>query len=432
MADRLPDLDAPVPTDATPPPDGATDAAATLDVRPEGGAVCASDRDCASAMQVCDVTSGRCVDCLRDADCLGAGQVCTSNRCVTITPCTSSRMCTNQVCELTRGVCVDCVGDADCPSDRMCRANACVGATCTPGAATCASPLLRSVCNPSGAGFSTAPCTAGPNATPTCTGAGMCNITCAAGFNNCDNDPANGCESSTPCDVLIGGLGGAHGYGPPENCVRPSDDGFYAGPGAVAGSPAVAIDITPAFPMGLDYFGANHRSMYLNNNGNITFVGIHPVVASEPFPISPRPMIAPWWADVDTSRGGQPMQNNVCFVVQPNRVIVTWHLVSYLGAAAATDRRNSFQLVLTPRSENRRDFDVEFRYGRCEWISARQSDGLGLPGAKVGFDAGNLRDFFALPGSETMAVLDLCRTSNLPGGTPGVWRYQVRGGRVGM
>jgi hypothetical protein len=32
-----------------------------------------------------------------------------------------------------------------------------------------------------------------------------------------------------------------------------------------------------------------------------------------------------------------------------------------------------------------------------------------------------------LPGSGTMSVLNLCTTSNV--GIPGLWRYQVRGGR---
>ena len=72
------------------------------------------------------------------------------------------------------------------------------------------------------------------------------------------------------------------------------------------------------------------------------------------------------------------------------------------------------------------DFDVEFRYGRCQWISARQSDGLGLPGAKVGFDAGNRMNYVALPMSRTAAILDVCRTSNVPGGAPGLVQQHQR------
>ena len=48
----------------------------------------------------------------------------------------------------------------------------------------------------------------------------------------------------------------------------------------------------------------------------------------------------------------------------------------------------------------------------------------------MGFDAGNLRDFVSLPMSRTMAILDVCRTSNVPGGAPGLYRFQIRGGGV--
>jgi len=57
--------------------------------------------------------------------------------------------------------------------------------------------------------------------------------------------------------------------------------------------------------------------------------------------------------------------------------------------------------------------------------------GFGGTPAQVGFDAGNRRNYVALPMSRTAAILDVCRSSNVPGGAPGLYRFQIRGGVVG-
>ena len=54
--------------------------------------------------------------------------------------------------------------------------------------------------------------------------------------------------------------------------------------------------------------------------------------------------------------------------------------------------------------------------------------GLGGTPAQAGFDAGNLTDFVALPGSFTGEIVNLCTTSNI--GSPGVWQFAVRSGGV--
>jgi len=56
-------------------------------------------------------------------------------------------------------------------------------------------------------------------------------------------------------------------------------------------------------------------------------------------------MIAPWWADVDAGGGGQPMRNNVCFVVEASRIVVTWNNVGYFSAH--DNLQHNCQLVLT-------------------------------------------------------------------------------------
>ena len=141
----------------------------------------------------------------------------------------------------------------------------------------------------------------------------VCGAVCAA---------LQGIAPSVEAIPLLTGFGGPTGYGLPQNCVHPNDDGSYSGSPTVGGA-AVPISITRAFPMGLRFFGASYNAMYLNTNGNITFRGGVGTFTPSAFPIADQPMIAPWWADVDTRGGGQPSRNNICFHVEPNRVVVT-------------------------------------------------------------------------------------------------------------
>ena len=76
---------------------------------------------------------------------------------------------------------------------------------------------------------------------------------------------------------------------------------------------------------------------------------------------------------------------------------------------------------------------MEFRYNRCEWITGDASGGMGGFGgtpAQVGFDAGNRMNFVALPKSRMPTIINVCRTSNVAGGAPGLYRFQIRGGVV--
>jgi len=282
----------------------------------------------------------------------------------------------------------------------------------------------------------------------------VCGRVCSAGFADCDGNTANGCEadlngtahcgrcgagcamgqacvggscSSAPATTatLLNGLGGVTGYG--ASCVHASDDGSWAGPPPTTGFPAVAIPLAPAFPAGLAYGASAYTTFYVNTNGNITFRGSVGTFTPSPFPIADQPMIAPWWADVDTRGGGVLTRNNVCFAVEASRVVVTWHLVGYFSVH--DNLQNSFQLILSrpPDAAGVTDFDVEFRYNRCQWTTGDASGGaggLGGTAAQAGFDFGDRR---------TAGVLNLCTTSNV--GSPGVGRMRVRlsaAGRQGV
>ena len=229
---------------------------------------------------------------------------------------------------------------------------------------------------------------------------------------------------------LVADGGGTLGYG--SSCLSPNDDGS-----------SMAIPLASAFPAGVRFFDRTHTTMYVNTNGNISFSRELRTYTPEAFPVADQPMIAPYWGDVDI-RGAScsgfdgagacsnPRDNGVWWHLQPGRVMVTWHNVGYYRCH--DERKMSFQLILTAvegcGSEG--DFDVEFRFNRCEWTTGDASDGTGGFGgtpAQAGFDAGNSRDFVMVPGSRTGEIHNImCGMSNV--GTPGIWRYQIRSGEI--
>jgi cysteine-rich repeat protein len=235
--------------------------------------------------------------------------------------------------------------------------------------------------------------------------------------------------------TLVSDLGGPLGFG--TMTLPRDDDSVFA-----------EVDITPAFPSGLVFFGTTATRIFVNNNGNLTFGA--PVATFTPTafaPGAPQPMIAAWWGDVDTRRvpdatPAAAAENLVYYAVEPSRVVVTWILVDYF--ARHGDLRNSFQIVLTPApSEPAGTLDIEFRYNRCEWTTGDASggrDGFGGEPAAAGVDQGpaavndagmmdggapSTPGYLTLPGSRSMAVLALCTTSNVA--DRGVWRIRARG-----
>ena len=196
-------------------------------------------------------------------------------------------------------------------------------------------------------------------------------------------------------------------------------------------SSSAAIPLAAAFPGGLSFFGGPYTSMFVNTNGNITFRGPLSTFTPNPFPVATQPMIAPYWADVDTRGGGAPANNSIFWHLAPGRMQITWHNVGYYNIR--DDLKMDFQLVVTNALDcGSGDFDAEFRYNRCEWETGGASGGTGGFGgtqAQAGFDAGNSRDFVEIPGSRAPGIAALlCTTSNV--GEPGIWRFSVRGGGV--
>jgi hypothetical protein len=205
---------------------------------------------------------------------------------------------------------------------------------------------------------------------------------------------------------LLSGFGGPSGFG--TSFLARNDD--------------ESTTILP-LPFNIKFYGNTYSNFYVNNNGNITFQSQLSDYTPTAFPGAPQPLIAPWWADVDTRNEG----SDVVYYVAPNAdsLVVTWPNVGYYSQSA--DKLNSFQLVLqrTP-NDNSGAFTAEFRYEQLQWTTGDASDGSGGLGgtpANAGYDAGDGTNYYSLPGSSTGAILDVVNQSNVSPNTPGLWQF---------
>jgi hypothetical protein len=203
--------------------------------------------------------------------------------------------------------------------------------------------------------------------------------------------------------------------------------------------PANDDDSTGAVPLGftVNFFGHNYSTLYVNNNGNVTFDS--PLSAFTPFDLTStgHVIVAPFFADVDT-RLGNVLTYGTGTVDGHPAFGVTWPGVGYYSEH--TDKLNAFQMVLIDRSDFAPgDFDIEFNYGQIQWETGDASggvNGFGGASARVGFSNGTGQPgtFFELPGSGVHgAFLDgnsqtglINNSANSP--DPGQYVFQVRAG----
>ena len=222
---------------------------------------------------------------------------------------------------------------------------------------------------------------------------------------------------------LINGLGGTAGFG--EFSVARNDDGSSA-----------AIDIRPIFgAAGLNFFGTNYTTLFVNNNGNITFGGSLSSYTPSPIGVGLGiPIIAPYWMDIDTrstlglplvSPGGTSQGTNLVYYdldITGHIFTATWDDVGYYSNHNTPS--NAFQVQLINQGGG--NFDIVFIY---ENIARATADLAGI--ARAGYSPGGGRPGgFELPGSGNVNAILQIDTNNGNTGTPGYWAFQVRGGQV--
>lgn len=153
-----------------------------------------------------------------------------------------------------------------------------------------------------------------------------------------------------------------------------------------------------------NFFGSDYSSIYVNNNGNITFQGGLSDYTPEGLQGATVPVIAPFFADVDT-RGAN---SGVVYINQSitGETIITWDHVGYYNSL--DDKLDTFQLVLrssdfaTPDGEG----TIGFFYGSMNWDTGHASN---VPAA-VGFGDGQSNGY-ALQGSTQSGVYNIVNDS---------------------
>lgn len=156
----------------------------------------------------------------------------------------------------------------------------------------------------------------------------------------------------------------------------------------------------------VNFFGISHSGVYINTNGNVTFDD--PLSTFTPFNLTStsRQIIAPFFADVDTTAAGDPVTYGTGTFDGRAAFGVNWINVDYFDSSTSHTNRNSFQLILVDRSDiSAGDFDIIFNYDSIQWEAGTASDGdengLGGSSARAGFSngTGDPGTFFELAGS---------------------------------
>jgi hypothetical protein len=201
------------------------------------------------------------------------------------------------------------------------------------------------------------------------------------------------------------------------------------------GSAPAAVDL----PFTANFYGTSYGSLFVNNNGNVTFDAS--LATYTPFNLTADtpPIIAPFFGDVDTRGAGSGLTTygTTTFGSRP-AFCVNWNDVGYYSGH--TDKLNSFQLLLVDRGDiGAGDFDIVMNYDTINWETGDASggsNGFGGSAAGAGYSAGDHdpNHFFQFPGSLTHGgLLDTNGSTGLVNSSrnslqPGRYIFPIRNG----
>ncbi|KAK1153453.1 alpha-tectorin [Acipenser oxyrinchus oxyrinchus] len=196
------------------------------------------------------------------------------------------------------------------------------------------------------------------------------------------------------------------------------------------------------------FFNMPYRSIFVNNNGVISFNVQVSQFTPEAFPLTDsRSFIAPFWADVHNGIRGDVYyrESTDPDILQRATLdirryyknsfsaswvfIATWHRVTFYGGSQSTPV-NTFQAVLI---SNGTAFFAMFNYGDISWTTGTASGGdpltgLGGTAAQSGFNGGDVNHFFNLPGSRSNEIVNIELTTNV--NQPGRWLFRIDGEQI--
>lgn len=188
------------------------------------------------------------------------------------------------------------------------------------------------------------------------------------------------------------------------NCLQNLDSTFSVVPFNSGSAPFFSNDDASsaaiALPFNFCYYGEQIDTVFINNNGNISFDVPYINFSSQPFPNSSVNMIAAYWGDVDT-RGsfsqlvydslmnvidtipGTSHNGAVYYKITPSALIVRWDSVGYFPTNGQL--RNTFQITITDGADSliSGGNNVAFCYGDMQWSAggpctagANKGDGI--------------------------------------------------------
>ncbi|KAI4580414.1 hypothetical protein MJT46_001782 [Ovis ammon polii x Ovis aries] len=199
------------------------------------------------------------------------------------------------------------------------------------------------------------------------------------------------------------------------------------------------------------FFGAEHSGLYVNNNGIISFLKEVSQFTPVAFPIAKdRCVVAAFWADVDNRRAGDVYFREATDAATLRKAtadvrryfpelpgfsatwvfVATWYRVTFFGGSASSPV-NTFQTVLI--TDGTLSFTI-FNYESITWTtgthasSGGDASGLGGIAAQAGFNAGDGRRYFSIPGSRTADMAEVETTTNV--GVPGRWAFRIDDAQV--
>jgi len=134
-------------------------------------------------------------------------------------------------------------------------------------------------------------------------------------------------------------------------------------------------------------YGTNYNSLWINNNGNITFDNSYSTFSAVGFPDPSYVMVAPFWGDVDTRGIG-----SVYYKITPTALYVNWENCGYFNSY--TDKTNTFSLIITDATDPVIGVgsNVAFCYQDMQWTMGDASSGVngfGGVAATVGCNKGD-------------------------------------------
>ncbi|KAL7981567.1 hypothetical protein Chor_005655 [Crotalus horridus] len=198
------------------------------------------------------------------------------------------------------------------------------------------------------------------------------------------------------------------------------------------------------------FFGVPYRTIFVNNNGVVSFNVLVSQFTPESFPLADgRAFIAPFWADVHNGIRGEIYYRETTDPVLLKKVskdirkyfknlssftavsvfIATWDEVTFYGGSSTTPV-NTFQALLI--SDGTASFAM-FNYEEINWTTGTASGGDPLTGlggvmAQAGFNGGNSTNYFSIPGSRTPDIVNIEETTNV--NVPGRWVFKIDGREI--